>query len=99
MDGISFLGSTNNHVLRQQVPPRVLHRAPPPTIVRGRDIAELSRAARVAGNAAPADGVRHDLVARVRAQIARGSYETDEKIEAIVGPLGADLARLHGRVA
>ncbi|MFO0796551.1 MAG: flagellar biosynthesis anti-sigma factor FlgM [Gemmataceae bacterium] len=27
----------------------------------------------------PADGIRHDLVARVRAEIAAGTYDTDER--------------------
>lgn len=27
----------------------------------------------------PADGIRHDLVARVRAEIAAGTYDTEER--------------------
>jgi hypothetical protein len=29
--------------------------------------------------APPADGIRHDLVARVRAEIAAGTYDTEER--------------------
>lgn len=33
------------------------------------------------GRETPRDGIRHDLVARVRREIAAGSYDTPEKLE------------------
>jgi len=43
----------------------------------------------------PADGIRHDLVARVRAEIAAGTYDTDERWRAAEDALlrRADAAR------
>ena len=43
------------------------------------------------GRARQSDGIRHDLVARVRAEIANGEYETEEK-------LGLALERLLERM-
>jgi hypothetical protein len=39
----------------------------------------------------PADTIRHDLVARVRREIAEGTYETPEKWEAALDRLAERL--------
>lgn len=41
-----------------------------------------------------ADGIRHELVNRVRAEIMAGTYDTDEKMEIALGRL---LDELEGR--
>lgn len=46
-----------------------------------------SEAADAAADAAESDGVRADLVARIRGEIADGSYETPEKLNAAVDRL------------
>jgi hypothetical protein len=42
----------------------------------------------------PQPGLRHDLIARVRAEIAEGTYDTPERWEAALARL---LDRLEGR--
>ena len=39
------------------------------------------------------EGIRHDLVARVRAEIASGAYETEEKLRLAMDRLLGDLSR------
>lgn len=48
-----------------------------------RDMAALSRI----------EGIRHDVVARVRQEIASGAYETDEKWRIALGRLMDEIAR------
>ena len=58
------------------------------------DTVELSQQAREASQAAPDEGIeaiRMDVVARVRAEIAAGTYETPQKIEALLDRLLEDL--------
>ncbi|MBX3426678.1 MAG: flagellar biosynthesis anti-sigma factor FlgM [Pirellulales bacterium] len=54
---------------------------------RGSDEVQFSAAAEAAASAAEAGDVRADLVARVRAQIADGSYETPDKLDAALSRL------------
>lgn len=49
---------------------------------RGTDRVEISPAAQAASQAADADGIRSDLVNQIRGQIAAGTYETPEKMNA-----------------
>lgn len=62
----------------------------PATPVRQGDRVEISSIARSLAEAAP-EGVRADLVARVRAEIASGTYDTEERFEAAVSSLIDDL--------
>jgi len=43
---------------------------------------EISPAAEAAIRAAEAGGIRHDVVSRIRSEIAAGTYETPEKLDA-----------------
>jgi negative regulator of flagellin synthesis FlgM len=47
----------------------------------GADRVEISPAAQAAIQAAEAGEVRHDLVNKIRAQIANGTYETAAKLD------------------
>lgn len=53
-----------------------------PAANRGVDRVEISAAAQEASQAAEAGGIRHDLVNSIRNQIAAGTYETPEKMDA-----------------
>ncbi|TVQ57104.1 MAG: flagellar biosynthesis anti-sigma factor FlgM [Phycisphaerales bacterium] len=56
-----------------------------------RDRVELSDHARFMERLRESPGVRTDLVQKIRAAIADGSYETDEKIQAAAARLMQDL--------
>lgn len=58
---------------------------------RGSDSVELSGAARLLGQLAEGGAVRQDLIAKVRAEIASGTYETPEKLNAAIDALSEDL--------
>ncbi len=61
------------------------------TVIRGEDQVELSNAARIlSGQDQPAE-IRSDLVARIRDEIAAGTYETPDKFDAVVSRLARDL--------
>ncbi len=62
--------------------------APPP---RGGDTVELSTTAQVLSKLAELPAVRQDLVERVRAEIANGTYDTPDKIDALLDRLAKDL--------
>ncbi|MAT68803.1 MAG: hypothetical protein CMJ58_04700 [Planctomycetaceae bacterium] len=53
-----------------------------PSASRGADEVQFSAAAEEAANAAEAGEFRSDLVARVRAEISAGTYETPDKLDA-----------------
>ena len=55
------------------------------------DVVEISTAARLAAMVQDVPEVRADLVARVKAEIAAGTYETDERIEIAMDRLLDDL--------
>lgn len=59
--------------------------------IRAADSVDFSSRARELGSARPAEPFRADLVARIRAEIAAGTYETDEKLDITVDRLGRDL--------
>lgn len=48
------------------------------------DQVDISPAAQAASEASQVDGVRSDLVARLRSEIASGTYETADKLEGAV---------------
>lgn len=58
---------------------------------RPADSVELSQAARYLSQLSENAPVREDLVARIRAQIANGTYETDDKINAALDAMTDDL--------
>jgi negative regulator of flagellin synthesis FlgM len=51
------------------------------------DRVEISQAAQAAMNASDAGGIRHDLVNQIRSQIAAGTYDTPDKMNAAVDRL------------
>ncbi|WP_197529141.1 flagellar biosynthesis anti-sigma factor FlgM [Aeoliella mucimassa] len=51
------------------------------------DQLDISPAAQAASESTGTDGIRNDVVARLRAEIASGTYETPEKLEAAVDRL------------
>lgn len=57
----------------------------------GGDRVEVSEQARLLGQLSELPEVREDLVARVKAEIAAGTYITDEKISGAVDSLLEDL--------
>ena len=65
---------------------------PPPAPTRGSDRAEFSNAAQLLSKLGELPEVRQDLIARVKAEIDAGTYETDEKIDAAIEALREDLA-------
>jgi len=62
-----------------------------PTSDRGSDSAEISSAARLASLAANPP-LRTELIEQVRSEITAGTYETEEKIDALLEELAIDLA-------
>lgn len=67
--------------------------ASPTETARGSDQIDFSDTAKILSRLADLPDVRQDLVNRVRAEIAAGTYETPEKIDAAVEGLADDLAR------
>lgn len=63
-----------------------------PGPVRSGDKVELSRAAQYLSSLLLKNDVRTDMVDRVKAQIADGSYETPDKIDAALDEILSDLA-------
>jgi negative regulator of flagellin synthesis FlgM len=61
------------------------------TATRQRDVIEISRAAKLAAQVQQTPAVRTELVARVKAEIAAGTFETPERIEATVDRMMQDL--------
>jgi len=66
------------------VPGRVVEKEP-------RDVIEISVAARLAAQLAEMPEVRKDLVARIKAEIRDGTYETEEKLQVAVKRLMEEL--------
>lgn len=63
----------------------------PAEVVRGEDQVQLSSAARILGGQNQNADIREDLVARIRGEIAAGTYETADKLDATVSRLARDL--------
>ena len=62
------------------------------TQTRKTDSVELSNAARYLAKIAELPDIREELVDRVKAEIAAGTYETEEKLDATIDALADDLA-------
>ncbi|MCX5662398.1 MAG: flagellar biosynthesis anti-sigma factor FlgM [Planctomycetota bacterium] len=58
---------------------------------RGGDKAEFSQKAQLLSRLAKLPDVRQDLVDRVKAEIAKGTYETPEKLDGAINGLLDDL--------
>lgn len=61
---------------------------------RANDRVEVSVAAQFLSKLSQLPDVRTDLVERVRSEIANGTYETPDKLDAAIDELAGDLAEL-----
>lgn len=71
------------------------HQTPAPSASpphRGSDSVQFSSAAQLLGKLRDLPDVRQDLVDRVRGEIAAGTYETPEKLDAAAEAMIDDLA-------
>ena len=59
---------------------------------RGEDQVELSNTAQLLSKIAELPDVREDLINRIKASIADGSYETEDKTDAAIDALLEDIA-------
>ena len=93
--GDSMIQATTQSVIAQTRGGTALHRSTrgeqPDRGTKG-DRVELSKAA-LENLQKPDIGVRTDLVQRIRAEIAAGTYLTDEKLDSTVDRLHRDLFR------
>jgi negative regulator of flagellin synthesis FlgM len=77
-------GTTHVHGPHGINPPHSIHRSQPArssSAPQGPDRVDISPAAEAAVQASESGQVRVDLVNRIRAQIAAGTYETPEKLD------------------
>ena len=58
----------------------------------GGDQLDISPAAEAAAKAAETGGIRHELVAQIKQQIADGTYETPEKLDLALNHLLDEIA-------
>lgn len=75
------------HALQGPHSTRAAGRAEGPSAQQPADQVDISPAAQAASEAKEVDGVRTDLVARLRSEIASGTYETADKVEGAVDRL------------
>jgi negative regulator of flagellin synthesis FlgM len=74
-----------------RITPNVPASAPP---TRGADSVELSREAMAAqwvSRLSELPQIRQDVVTRVKAEIAQGTYDTDDKLDAAISNMAQDL--------
>ena len=71
---------------------RVADTAAPTGSTRSGDSVEVSANAQLLARLAALPDVRHDLVSRVKGEIAAGTYETDAKLNTAVDSLFNDLS-------
>lgn len=62
------------------------------TTTRGEDQVELSNTAQLLSKLRDLPDVRQDLISRVRASIADGTYESEDKTDAAIESLLEDIA-------
>ena len=65
--------------------------APAAGTARGSDRVEFSQAAQLLSKLSKLPEVRQDVVDRVKAEIAAGNYDTEEKIDAAIDKMAEDL--------
>jgi hypothetical protein len=93
---MTALNPPNNRIIAATAPPglpgagRPSPAAPPPP--RARDHIDLSRLAKLLDRLRQMDAARSRKVAAIKREVDADTYETDEKLEAAVGALIADLA-------
>jgi anti-sigma28 factor (negative regulator of flagellin synthesis) len=102
---VSFFADTKEFAMSDSIPPvsqsRIASALPPvgrtsyaqptrSTPGRGSDSVEFSRTAQLLSKLAELPDVRQGLIDRVKGEIAAGTYETPEKIEAAVNGLLGD---------
>ena len=90
MSDVGPVGTTKINPMRGAVRPDPQTPSAPRT-VRPDDKVELSLKARLLSKLAELPDVRQDLVDRVRAEIQAGTYDTPDKIDAIIDELALDL--------
>lgn len=59
--------------------------------VPAKDVVEISTVAKLAAKVQDIPDIRTDLVARVKQEIAAGTYETEERLEIAIDRLSEDL--------
>lgn len=84
-----IFGTTHLHGAQAINPPHYsrgpkVSQSPAQTQGIGGDKLELSPAAEAAAQAAEIDGIRHELIAQIKQQIADGTYETPEKLDVAI---------------
>jgi negative regulator of flagellin synthesis FlgM len=68
------------------------HASQPTSTTTGADRVDISPAAEAAIQATESGGIRHDLVNAIRSQIADGTYETPEKLDAALARMLDEIA-------
>lgn len=91
MSDIAPIGRPNLPAINGQATQGVRTNGSTQSPQRDGDRVELSSAAQLLGKLRDLPAVREDLVARVRAEIDAGTYETDARIDAAVDALADDL--------
>ena len=92
MNPISPLSRPNGPGLNQAGRPSP-QEASTRSAVRKSDRVEFSDAARLLNRLSQLPDVRQDLIDRVRSEIASGTYESPEKIDAVVQSLAEEFAQ------
>lgn len=80
-------GPSQVHGAQSVNPPHFMQRTQSPqgtSAPSQTDRVEISQAAEAAMKATEAGGIRHDLVNQIRSQIAAGTYDTPDKMNAAV---------------
>jgi anti-sigma28 factor (negative regulator of flagellin synthesis) len=92
MSDITPLGRTNHSAYLNGTQKAVRHvNGTHHPAVRGSDTVEISRGAQLLAKLNSLPDVRQDLVDRVRAQIADGTFDTPERLDAALNAMIADI--------
>ena len=87
IDGIQPAGAAHSI----QPPDSILPTSLQPEPIEAGDVVEISEVARLAARIQDIPDIRAELVARVRAEIAAGVYETPDRLEIAVERLTEEL--------
>ena len=91
MSDVSPIHRPSALILDPQIRPSK-SQAQPDSATRGRDRVELSNTAQYLSKIAELPDVRQELIDRIKASIADGSYETEDKTDAAVENLIEEIA-------
>ena len=91
MADITPIGRTNGATLNPSARTTKPETATTGGATRGDDSVEFSAAAQLLSKLSELPDVRQDLVDRVRSEIAAGTYDTDDKVDALLDELNEDL--------